>query len=205
MTLSDKNVPIEGGQGTVPALGRPDLILAAPSGVVSVTPASHMQAAGATMTLVAQQDIHHLAGQQFSAVAEDGIVLFTQGQEPPPQRPVAETGMRLHAASGSVHAAAHTGAAHLVASADVSVSSTTSSVRVSAPKGLLLAAAGAAMRIEQGRITLIGPGTIELKAGMKVFTGPASVDAALDLPDPGPLQQCPTQLSAVAATGAGVL
>ena len=59
------------------------------------------------------------------------------------------------------------GATRLTADKAVSVASTTGMVKVTAPKHILLTAAGAAIRIEGGNITLSGPGKVEFRAGMK--------------------------------------
>ena len=51
-------------------------------------------------------------------------------------------------------------------------------VRIAAPNHILLTAAGAAIDMQPGSITLKGPGMIEFKAGMKVLTGPGSANLA---------------------------
>ncbi|MFD2450447.1 DUF2345 domain-containing protein [Ideonella paludis] len=177
------NTAIQGGEGTIPAWARPDLILAAPGGVASVTPAHHLISAGATSTWVAGQDLQHLAQGHHSSAAKDGIVLYTYGKATHTAKPNTETGMALHAASGSVQTQTQSGATHLTSDANVSVTSTSAEVTVGAPSHVLLTAGGAAIRIEGGKISLTGPGSIELKAGMKNFTGPGNMSASLSLPE----------------------
>jgi hypothetical protein len=85
----------------------------------------------------------------------------------------------LHAASGSVHSQSQSGATRLTADKAISVSSTTNAVKVGSPSKVLLTAAGAAIRLEGGNITLNGPGSVTFKAGMKVLTGPASASPSV--------------------------
>ena len=66
------------------------------------------------------------------------------------------------------------GATRLTADKAIEVASTTGMVRIAAPSHILLTAAGAAIDIQPGSITLKGPGMIEFRAGMKVLTGGAS-------------------------------
>ena len=79
------------------------------------------------------------------------------------------------------------GATQLTADKAIEVASTTGMVRIAAPSHILLTAAGAAIDIQPGSITLKGPGMIEFKAGMKVLTGPGSASASLELKKPGHL------------------
>jgi type VI secretion system secreted protein VgrG len=198
------NTAIQGGEGTIPAWDRPDLILAAPGGVASVTPAHHLISAGATSSWVAGQDLQHLAQGHHSSAAKDGIVLYTYGKATNTAKPNTETGMALHAASGSVQTQTQSGATHLTADANISVTSTSAEVTVGSPSHVLLAAGGAALRIQGGKISLTGPGSIELKAGMKNFTGPGSAGTGVSLAEPGELQGCAKRLQDAAASGAAV-
>ena len=77
------------------------------------------------------------------------------------------------------------GATKLTADKAIEVASTTGMVRIAAPSHILLTAAGAAIDIQPGSITLKGPGMIEFRAGMKVLTGPGSASASLELKKPG--------------------
>jgi type VI secretion system secreted protein VgrG len=64
-------------------------------------------------------------------------------------------------------------------------------VQITAPKHVLLTAAGAAIEIKGGNITLKGPGKVEFKASMKELKGPASASQSLELKKPGELKACP--------------
>ncbi|WP_375138951.1 DUF2345 domain-containing protein [Azohydromonas caseinilytica] len=65
----------------------------------------------------------------------------------------------------------------MAASGAVEVASTQGSVAVGSPLQVLLAAAGAALRIGQGGVEVSAPGSVRFRAGMKEFTGPAAVSA----------------------------
>ncbi|MBI5271025.1 MAG: type VI secretion system tip protein VgrG [Burkholderiales bacterium] len=195
----------QGGSGTVSAWQRPDLLCSAPGGVGLHTPAHRIDAAGATAAWVAGQDIQHAAQRHHATSAADGIVLYTVGAPPAAGKPHGETGVLLHAATGTVHAASLTGRAELIADAAAQVSSTTGMVRISAPAHVLLTAAGAAIELRGDHITLQAPGAVRLRASMKELTGPASAHAAAELHAPGVLQGCDQQLAAAAAYGGALV
>ena len=176
-----------GGTGKVTAWGRPDLVLAAPGGIAAFTPASSVLSAGNTLTLVAGQDLQHAAQGNHASAIKSGLVLYTYGKATNPGKPNTETGIQLHAASGNVNTQSQSGATKLTADKAIEVSSTTGMVRIAAPNHILLTAAGAAIDMQPGSITLKGPGMIEFKAGMKVLTGPGSASQSLELKKPGHL------------------
>ena len=194
-----------GGTGKVTAWGRPDLVLAAPGGIAAFTPASSVLSAGNTLTLVAGQDLQHAAQGNHASAIKSGLVLYTYGKATNPSKPNTETGIQLHAASGNVNTQSQSGATKLTADKAIEVSSTTGMVRVAAPNHILLTAAGAAIDMQPGSITLKGPGMIEFKAGMKVLTGPGSASESLELKKPGVLAACPSAVSAAGASGASAL
>jgi type VI secretion system secreted protein VgrG len=169
---------INGGHGTATAWGRPDMVLAAPGGIASFTPASHIASAGATTSLAAGQDVHHLAQANHASAAKDGLILFSYGKASNPNKPNQETGIALHAASGGVSTQSQSAATKITADKNVDFASTTAMVKIAAPKHVLLTAAGAAITIQSGSITLKGPGKVEFKAGQKVFAAGASATSA---------------------------
>jgi uncharacterized protein (DUF2345 family) len=80
------------------------------------------------------------------------------------------------------------GATKIIADKNVDLASTTGMVRIASPTKVLLAAGGAAITLESGKITLNGTGQALFKAGQKVFAGGASVNApTLSLPAAGGL------------------
>lgn len=182
-----------GGAGTVTAWSRPDLVLAAPGGIGAFTPASALWAAGNTLTLVAGQDLQLAAQANHATAVKSGLVFYTYGKAGNPSKPNQETGISMHAASGNVNTQSQSGATKITADKAVEVSSTTAMVRIAAPQHVLLTAAGAAIDMQPGSITLKGPGTVEFKAAMKELTGGASAQATpIHMPRLGPLK--PTDL-----------
>jgi len=174
----DENiVAIDGGLGDVAAWDRPELVLAAPSGIGLFTPASAVISAGAHVTMSAGQDLHAIAQGNHATVAKDGVVLYTYGMASDSAKPNTETGIALHAASGSVVTSSNTGATRLTSSGAIDVTSTKTNILVASPKQVLLAAAGAAIQIDSGSITINAPGSVEFKAGMKNLTSGAAASA----------------------------
>jgi type VI secretion system secreted protein VgrG len=192
---------IGGGAGTVTAWSRPDLVAAAPGGVASTTPASTLMSAGNTMSVVAGQDLQALAQANHATAVAKGLVLFTYGKAQDASKPNQEVGIKLHAASGSVNTQSQASATRLTADKSVEVSSATAMVKVAAPNHVLLTAAGAALRIEGGDITLNGPGKVEFKAAMKELTSAGSASASLRLATPAQMKGCAQRMSDALAQG----
>ncbi|MGM9485718.1 type VI secretion system Vgr family protein [Ideonella sp. YS5] len=180
---SDGFTPIDGGHGSVAAWSRPDLVLAAPSGVQLATPANAILAAGTHCSTTAAQDINLVAQASHALAARDGLVLFTYGQASNPSKPLTETGLALHAACGSVHLSLNSGAADIAADQSAELVSTSANLAALSPESLQLAASGAAIEIQSGSIDLKAPSPIEVHAGMKNWTGAtANVTPQLTLP-----------------------
>ncbi len=183
-TVSSDDAAIGGGAGQVTAWSRPDLVVAAPAGIAAFTPATLVTSAGNTATIVAGQDVQFAAQANHAWAVKSGLVFYTYGKATETAKPNQETGIRLHAATGNVNTQSQSGATRLTADKKVEVFSTGGMVRVTAPEHILLTAAGAAIDIQPGSITLKGPGKIEFKASMKELTGPGSASQSLDLPVP---------------------
>ena len=97
------------------------------------------------------------------------------------------------------------GATKLTADKAIEVASTTGMVRIAAPSHILLTAAGAAIDIQPGSITLKGPGMIEFRAGMKVLTGGASASLTpIHLPRSEPLKPTELEFRRVYADGSPI-
>ena len=186
----ENTVPIDGGHGDVAAWNRPELVLAAPSGIGLFTPASTVISAGANIALSAGQDLHAIAQGNHATVAREGVVLYTYGVASDSTKPNAETGIAMHAASGSVVASSNTGAMRLTSSGAIDVTSTRTDILVTSPQQVLLAAAGAAIQIDSGNITINAPGSVEFKAGMKNLTSPGNASENVALKT-GDLKDCP--------------
>ncbi|MEK8032542.1 type VI secretion system Vgr family protein [Ideonella sp. DXS29W] len=168
---------IDGGWGTVAAWQRPELVLSAPAGVGLFTPAHAILSAGAHLSTTASQDLQVMTQASYAAAAAQGIVLFTYGQASNPNKPSTETGIALHAATGNVHLSVNSGQASLAADQSVELVSTHANLTVATPTRLILAAGGAGIEIKSGSIDLKATGPIEVHAGMKNWTGGASVSA----------------------------
>jgi len=196
---------IGGGAGRVTAWGRPDLVVAAPAGIAAFTPATLFVSSGNTVTAVAGQDLQLAAQANQAWAIKGGLVFYTYGKATNVNKPNTETGIRLHAATGNVNTQSQSGATRVTADKKIEVVSTGGMVRVTAPAHILLTAAGAAIDIQPGSITLKGPGKIEFKAGMKELTGAGSASASLELKKPGKLAECPTSLGTAAASGASAI
>jgi type VI secretion system secreted protein VgrG len=86
------------------------------------------------------------------------------------------------------------------------VFSTGGMVRVTAPEHILLTAAGAAIDIQPGSITLKGPGKIEFKASLKELTGGATANAVpIHLPRGMPLKPDDLEFRRVYADGTPIV
>jgi uncharacterized protein (DUF2345 family) len=150
------------------------LQLSTPSGIAALTPASARIAAGATGSIAAGQDINFAAQGGAYHTVKAGISLFTYGKAGASGKPNAETGIRLHAASGKVSSQSQSGATRLTADKGITVASVTRSVTVAAKEHVLLTAQGAYIRLSGGDIEVHGPGTMAFKGAMKELAGPSS-------------------------------
>ena len=137
-----------------------------------------MLAAGNTFTMVAGQDLQQIAQGNHATAVKSGLVFFTYGKATNSQKPNTETGIAFHAASGNVNTQSQSAATKLTADKSVSVSSSSAMVKIHAPQHILLTAAGAAIDLQPGSITLKGPGAIEFKASAKELTGGRECDHA---------------------------
>uniref|UniRef100_UPI0035B2CC6C DUF2345 domain-containing protein n=1 Tax=Aquabacterium sp. TaxID=1872578 RepID=UPI0035B2CC6C len=165
-----------GGLGTAAAANRPDVLLASPAGIAAHTPQHHVATAGATLSLSSGQDVNVTAQQNLSAAARSGLVLYTVGQAGDANKPNQETGLKLHAASGSVSVQAQGGGLHVNAQQAVTLDSTQASITLGAPSRILLVGAGSALEINGGDITLTTTGTGAVHAASKNLTGGGSAD-----------------------------
>lgn len=174
---SAEDSTIGGGTGTVPAWSDPMLVAESPAGINLLTPQNLILNTGTTFT-VAGADIHLAAqGKSVWAVA-NGIALYTYGKQADPNRPVADLGLKLHAAQGTLSVQAQTDKADFNADKKVTLASTTEDILLQGKNDLLLTAAGAAIQLSGGNITLLCPGKVELKASKKNWTGPKSTTNA---------------------------
>jgi type VI secretion system secreted protein VgrG len=198
-------VATSGGAGSVPAWTSPLMTFSAPAGISLFTPMNAVMSAGQTLSLTSSQDVN-LAAQDNTAIAvKAGIVLFTYGKASNGAKPNQETGIKLHAGTGSVSMQSQSDETKIAADKKITFASTTKTLQVAAPNHILMTAGGAYLKLEGGNIQLHAPGSVELHASQKNLTGPASANASLSLPKPKDLPPCSQKTLAAAAAGAGLL
>jgi type VI secretion system secreted protein VgrG len=151
----------------------PQLQLSSPCGIAVTTPADAVLSAGATTSISAGQDINVAAQGHSLIAAVAGISLFTYGKATTKDKPVQETGIRLHAASGRFSSQSQSAPTRITADKAITLASVSNSVTVAARQHVLLTAQGACLKLEGGNISLHGPGKVEFKASMKELAGPA--------------------------------
>jgi type VI secretion system secreted protein VgrG len=166
--------------GSAVAYSAPQLQLSSPQGIVAVTPADAVLAAGDTTSISAGQDIALAAQANSYHAAVAGISLFTYGKASAKDKPNQETGIRLHAASGKVSCQSQAGETRLTADKCITVASVADSVRAAGKQHVLLTAQGACLKLEGGNIMLHVPGKVEFKASMKELAGPK--DGSVSVP-----------------------
>ncbi|WP_175908711.1 MULTISPECIES: type VI secretion system Vgr family protein [Burkholderia] len=172
---------IGGGGGSAVAWSHPHLVVHGADGIAAVSARSHIWVSGKETVLSAGQDVQVTAEGKTSVIANHGMSIYTQGHAAV-GRSVENSGIALHAASGSASLQAQNGGT-LAAAAQraVTLASVDADAMVQAKQRLLLTAADAFLKMEGGNIVVGGPGKVEFKASSHVMTGPqsASGDATL--------------------------
>jgi type VI secretion system secreted protein VgrG len=189
-----------GGTGTAPAWSEPMLVAESPAGIALLTPKDVILNTGNTLTLAAA-DIQLIAQGNSAWAVKDGIVLYTYGKQADPQRPVTDKGLKLHAAQGKLSVQAQSDKADFNADKKVTLTSTTQDVLLQGKNDLQLTAAGAAIQISGGNITLIAPGKVELKASQKNWTSAKAVTGEQATLAKSEAKGCGQKISDAAATG----
>jgi type VI secretion system secreted protein VgrG len=170
-----------GGAGVTPAWTSPDLIGAAPDGIVAMTPQMAVWIAGTT-TSVAGEDINLVATAHYGHCVNYGISMFTYGKGLIPGKPNQEVGIKLHAASGRVISQSQEDKTEITADKQVSINSTNDAVRLQAKEQVLATAGGAYIRLDGTNIEIHAPAMVEFRASSKSLTGPAGDGVSGDLP-----------------------
>jgi type VI secretion system secreted protein VgrG len=170
--------PAGGGAGTVPAFGRPDLILSAPAGAALLTPAD-LHASATVISLTGGIDVSATIGRNLAVAARSGISLFTYGDAKANRKTQGDKGIKLHAAHGKVDVQAQNAQLQVAADKDVHVDSTQAKVDVSAKEHVLFTAGGAYVKISGGNIEIHAPGKVEFRAAMKDLNGGTSMTPEL--------------------------
>lgn len=205
-TAAGRSGSAGGDPSRATAYGEALLQLWSPTGIVAVSPANVIFAAEQTGALTAGGDVGIVAQEDMSVMAAAGISLFSYGKADDKARPLQETGMKFHAASGRLSLQSQSGASRFVADKSVSLASIAKSVTVRAPKKhVLLTAQGASIRLEGGNIEVHAPGKVEFKAGKKELGGPQKASSEVKLPQPGELKLCEMRAAGAAAAGDGIV
>jgi type VI secretion system secreted protein VgrG len=172
---------------------RPDLVFASPAGIVFATPANQV-ASVANVAMSSAQDINLNVQRHHATVAAGGAFFFAYGEAKNPSKPNAETGIKLHAATGSVSVQAASGQARFAADQNVEVASTADAVTVGAPEHVLLNGGGSAIEITKGAITITTGGDSKFLAAVKKLGGGAVAKTAGPvLPVAPPLEALPDE------------
>lgn len=205
-TAAGRSGSAGGGSSRATAYGQAHLQLWSPAGIVAVSPANVILAAEQTGALTAGEDVGILAQGTMSIMAAAGISIFSDGRADDKSRPLQETGMKFHAASGRLSLQSQSGASRFVADKSVTVASIAKSVTVRAPnKHVLLTAQGACIRLEGGNIEVHAPGKVEFRAGKKELGGPQKASSETRLPQPGELKLCEMRATGAAAAGDSIV
>jgi type VI secretion system secreted protein VgrG len=162
----------------VPAFGRPDAVIGASSGITLLTPDDAHAAAG-DITLAGGRDVGITAGTDLAIAGGKGIAIFTAGDSAPVRGKAGDTGIRLHAACGTVDIRAHNGSLAGAANDDVSVVSSHDSIEAAALSQVMLSAGGAYVRIAGGNIEIHAPGKVTFNAPLKRLDGPTGMAYSL--------------------------
>ncbi|MGV8865044.1 MAG: type VI secretion system Vgr family protein [Pseudomonas sp.] len=166
---------IGGGEGQASAWSSPMLAVHGSAGLNNLTPESQVWVAGHNSLFSAGDDINLTADGKTAFIAGTGLSLYTQGN-PADGHNVEETGIALHAASGSVSVRAQTDQISIGAKHGVSIASTEGSVHIEGGTHLLLAVKGGYVKLEGDNIEIGSPMFAEFKAGLHVMTGPKVED-----------------------------
>ncbi len=192
--------PIDGGHGTIPVLGQPDIVLSSAADIAQLTPAHTVMAVGRHTTITTDQDVNLLSQRHSAWAVANGISLFTRGESKSSDRAVQDIGLKMHAASGNVSVQAQQDKFTLTALKAIDIQSTSANIEISAPQRILLNGGGGFIELNGGDITIGTSGAASFKASMKILTGGASASTS------GPSLTKPSSLckmSTSKASGAG--
>ncbi len=172
---------IGGGDGTVTAWTQPHLVIHGDDGLITVTPKSHIWNSGKNLAISAGQDLNIAAQGEFSAIAADGIALYTQGSDPAAKRAVTDTGLSLHAATGNTRVQAQNDAITLAAAKAVNIASAKGAANLTAKHKIKLAAGSGGILIEGGNITITASGNANFKAAKRSLAAGGGGGASLSV------------------------
>ncbi|WP_148289048.1 DUF2345 domain-containing protein, partial [Herbaspirillum sp. B65] len=169
----------EGASSAAPAFSAPQLQLSSPAGIAATTPASAILAAGVTSSVTAGKDINQIAQGNLHHLAKSGISLFTYGKVSNSSKPVQDSGIALHAASGKVSVHSPSGQTSLTSARQLTVASVGKDVQITGKQHVQFSAQGAWIKLEGGNIEVHGPGAMEFRGSVKELTGPQGSSSGL--------------------------
>lgn len=196
--------------GTATGYSEPHLVVSAPKGIAVTTPANATLVAGTHAVLTAGEDFNLAAGANLAVAVADGLSLFTNGQAggqaggQAAKDGASAKGLAMHAASGKVTVSSLKGASRYAAEKTVTLASTQANLTVEAKQHVLLNAAGAQIRLLDGKIELHAPGKVEFKGAKHDFVGPGGAAAGNGMAK-GDLQLCEFRARGADASGAALV
>ncbi|MCE0811471.1 type VI secretion system Vgr family protein [Buttiauxella sp. S04-F03] len=142
------------------------IVMHAPEGVGIVSPkAVRVASGGESVAVVSGANTDISAGKSFTAAAGETVSLYANSK-----------GMQLIAGKGKVDIQAQDDNIEALAKKDITVTSTESTITITAAKELILTCDGAYIKISGGNIELGAPNNILLKATNVQKMGPASLN-----------------------------
>lgn len=132
-------------------------------------------------SLVAGHDINLQSQRHIAVAVKAGLSLFTHGKAGNANKPNTESGLQLHAASGSVSVQAQGSTVNLAAQNAVQLASTTDALTAGAAQHILLVGGKSGLKISNGNITLTTSGAAKFGAGKKVLTSGGAASSKLTL------------------------
>ncbi len=180
-----------GGTGEANGFAQPVMLLASPSGIGLSTQKSIQAAATEHVNIVSGASTHIAASRSLIASVGEKLSLFVQN-----------AGMKLFAGKGKVELHAQSDNVEITADRTVKVISTSDAVNVMADKEIKLMAGGATIRLSGGNIYIHAPGLVEIKGTQHSFQGPASENAAVQLPV---TEACAQKFASASQAGAAIV
>lgn len=171
-------------EGRVPASTDPVIALQARAGWAATAGQDLHACAGDDITLASGQDSHWATGGAFRLHTGQSIGLLAGAVQPGSGTGAAGgsgsapagTGITLIAAQGDTQIQAQSGPLQIAAKQQLSIQSETANIDWAAARKITLATAGgASIVIEGGNITVMCPGTITVRAGVKSFSGASNM------------------------------
>ncbi|CAH0285745.1 hypothetical protein SRABI106_03388 [Rahnella aquatilis] len=142
------------------------ILMSAPQGIGIVSPSAVRVASGSqSVGVMSGSNTDISSGKSFTAAAGESVSLFAQ-----------KSGMKLFAGKGKVDIQAQGDELSALAKNDITVTSTESTVTITAAKELILTCGGGYIKLSDGNIEIADPQNILFKSANWQKMGPASVN-----------------------------